>query len=340
MARTTTKTTTDEAKTAAPKQAVAVLQPSRMPIAPQVGTEYGITPMQWRVLVDQIFPGARTVEAVLMALEYCRRRNLDIFKRPVHIVPMWSTAKRAMVETVWPGVSEIRTTAHRTGSYAGMDPMRFGDDVTVKFSGEIEVWEDNVKRRQTVTRDVIFPEWCEITVYRIVHGTRVPYTLRTYWEECYGSTGKSEVPNDMWCKRPRGQLMKCAEVAVLRMAFPEEIGNEYAAEEMEGKILDLAPNVPQPSSPPPSLKKEEPKAEPETDKQPYVDVANFLTTIDESLSFGMDEATQIDLWDNLFVETTLAGNDEALEKAFAIRKRHAERIDTTGEEPKKEKSYD
>ena len=40
----------------------------------------------------------------------------------------------------------------------------------------------------------------------------------------------------MWKQRPYGQLEKCAEAAALRKAFPEELGNEYAAEEMGNKI--------------------------------------------------------------------------------------------------------
>ena len=42
----------------------------------------------------------------------------------------------------------------------------------------------------------------------------------------------------MWKKRPRGQLDKAAEAAALRAAFPEELGNDYAAEEMEGQVID------------------------------------------------------------------------------------------------------
>ena len=37
---------------------------------------------------------------------------------------------------------------------------------------------------------------------------------------------------------PRGQLDKAAEAAALRAAFPEELGNDYAAEEMEGQVID------------------------------------------------------------------------------------------------------
>ena len=43
----------------------------------------------------------------------------------------------------------------------------------------------------------------------------------------------------MWTKRKRGQLSKCAEAGALRKAFPEEVGNEYTVEEMEGKIINV-----------------------------------------------------------------------------------------------------
>jgi hypothetical protein len=56
-----------------------------------------------------------------------------------------------------------------------------------------------------------------------------------------GVTRETAAPNEMWKKRPRGQLEKCAEAAALRAAFPEELGNDYAAEEMAGQIVDHVP---------------------------------------------------------------------------------------------------
>ena len=48
--------------------AIAQIQPSRLPIAPAVAKEFNIQSAEWRVLVEQIFPNAKTVEAVTMAL--------------------------------------------------------------------------------------------------------------------------------------------------------------------------------------------------------------------------------------------------------------------------------
>ena len=201
---------------------------------PAVAKEFNLQPTEWRVLVDQIFPAAKSVEAVMMALAYCRKRNLDIFKKPVHIVPMWSSAKKQMVETVWPGIAEIRTTAARTGEYAGIDAVEFGPMVERTFTGLV----GRSGQEETVTKKVRFPEWASVIVYRIVAGQKSAYHAKVFWEETFATVGKSEIPNDMWAKRPRGQLDKCVEAAALRKAFPEELGNTYAAEEMEGRTID------------------------------------------------------------------------------------------------------
>ena len=42
----------------------------------------------------------------------------------------------------------------------------------------------------------------------------------------------------MWKKRPFGQLEKCAEALALRKAFPEAVGAQPTAEEMEGRVID------------------------------------------------------------------------------------------------------
>jgi hypothetical protein len=49
-------------------------------------------------------------------------RQVDPFKRPVHIVPVWDNEKRDYVETVWPGIAEHRTTAFRTSAVSRPDP--------------------------------------------------------------------------------------------------------------------------------------------------------------------------------------------------------------------------
>lgn len=208
---------------------------ARLPITKGLAEKLEVSAAQWRVLIDQIFPGARTVGSVVMAVAYCKARNLDIFKRPVHIVPMWSNAQGRMVETVWPGISEVRTTAVRTKQYAGIDAIVWGPDKTETFTGTVEKWEDRKKVSKKIEKTVTFPEWASVVVYRMIEGHRCAFHAIVYWKEAYATIGKTNIPNDMWEERPRGQLGKCVEAAALRMAFPEEAGGMLTAEEMEGR---------------------------------------------------------------------------------------------------------
>lgn len=204
----------------------------RIPYLPETEV-FGIDNVGWKVLIDSVFPAARSLDAIMMALAYCHKRKLDVFKKVVHIVPMWSTARNAMIETVWPGIAELRTTACRTGEYAGCDEAEFGREITTIFEGTPSRGRDRTPRREEVT----YPEWCRVTSYKIVHGQRCRFVgPKVYWKEAYARVADTAVPNDMWCKRSIGQLEKCAEAASLRRAFPEELGNEYAAEEMEGHV--------------------------------------------------------------------------------------------------------
>lgn len=211
-------------------QEIAKFEQPRLPWHPAIEKKFGVSKGEWKVLAEAIYPAAKTADSIVMVLSYCHSRKLDPFKRPVHIVPIWDSKKNGYIETVWPGISELRTTAMRTGNYAGIDEAEFGGKTTVKFTGKIKK-----KEWVEITKEVTFPEWCRMTVYRMVEGHRVAFVgPKTYWLESYGTMGASNVPNDMWEKRASGQLEKVAEASALRRAFPEELGNEYAAEEMEG----------------------------------------------------------------------------------------------------------
>lgn len=221
----------------------------------------GIDNVRWKVLTDSIFPHATNPDSILMALTYCKARGLDIFKKPVHIVPIYSTAKKTMIDSIWPSIAELRTTAARTGSYAGKDETVFGP----------------MRKEKLGNTEVEFPEWAQVTVYRIVGGVRCPFVgPKCYWLEYYATAERNKKdPNDRWMRARHGQIEKCAEAGALRAAFPEEIGGDYAAEEMEGQvILDVeattapAKRVPPPApprEPPTAVRPTEPAKEPEKD---------------------------------------------------------------------------
>lgn len=218
-----------EALAAPPKaEKLITVSQGRPPYPTRAKEAFGITPGDWLALVDAVFPSAKTTEAIELALSYCRARNLDVFKRPVHIVPIWNSKLKREVETVWPGIGELRTTAARTGLWAGCDEAVFGPVEERTFKGT--TGKDQYER--DIEKTITFPAWCSIVQYRMVQGQRVPFPgPRVYWLETYATMGKADVPNEMWETRPYGQLEKCAEAASLRRAFPEEIG-DYIPEEM------------------------------------------------------------------------------------------------------------
>lgn len=210
----------EQALTAPPKEAQPLtIKGPRLPYHPAINDRFGVDASSWRALVDAIFPGAQETESVILALSYCKARKLDPFKRVVHIVPIYSRSLGRMVDTVWPGIGELRTTAARTGEFAGMDEVQHGP-----------IHEEKVGNVQ-----MTYPEWSQATVYRMVQGQRVPFVgPKVRWLETYATAKRdSDDPNEMWRNRPFGQIDKCAEAAALRLAFPEEIGSDYIPEEVE-----------------------------------------------------------------------------------------------------------
>jgi len=215
-------------------------QPSRLPMP--VGTlarALKVTPPVWKLLTDTVYPAATTVDGILQALAYCEARGLDVMKRPVHVVPIYNSTLKRTVETVWPGIGELRTTASRTGQWAGTDDVVFGPTVKRGFNDSQEREGTNGKyTKRESCPEFEWPLWAQVTVHKIVAGQRVAFVgPKVIFLETYAGMSGLAVPNAMWRKRPFGQLEKCAEAAALRRAFPEEIGEQYAAEEMEGQSM-------------------------------------------------------------------------------------------------------
>lgn len=192
-------------------------------ISPQMLEKLGVDADTYLTLKSSIFPGARD-ESIAMALSYCKAAKLDIMQKPVHIVPMSvknAQGKYEYRDTIMPGITLYRIQASRSGQCAGIDEPEFGPSITRKV-GSVEV---------------IYPEWCKVTVKKLVNGIVCSYAAKELWIENFAST-KDGDPNMMWKKRPFGQLAKCAEAQAWRKAFPELFGGIYVAEEMEGKAVN------------------------------------------------------------------------------------------------------
>lgn len=190
----------------------------------------GIDESTWTAITTTLFPGC-TFKTALLAVDYCKAREIDILMKPVHLVPMYIPAKNGnpggMRDVVMPGIGLYRIQADRSGNYAGNDEPVFGPMITSAFVGENDS-----------TASFTHPESCSYTVYKLINGNRVAFTAKEYWIENYASKSrKDQFPNAMWSKRPMAQLAKCAEAQALRKAWPE-IGSQPTFEEMEGKSLE------------------------------------------------------------------------------------------------------
>lgn len=194
----------------------------------------GIDEPTWNALRSTIYPGA-SPDSILMAVDYCKARKLDIMLKPVHLVPMQvkdaQSNQKNWRDVPMPGIGMYRIQASRSGDEAGHDEPEFGPPVSAEFDGTD--WQGNPTKVK-----VTYPEWCKYTVYKLVSGSRVAYTAKEFWLENYATqSAKVDAPNAMWKKRPYAQLAKCAEAQALRKGWPE-IGQQPTAEEMEGKHFE------------------------------------------------------------------------------------------------------
>jgi phage recombination protein Bet len=238
---------TEQQAAAAPKNEVVMVNDKPFSL-----TELGYDGNTWLALKNTLYPDA-SPGAIQGVLRLCKARNLDPMKKPFAIISFNSKGPKGpdgrdtweKKEIIVSAVNDLRTTAMRTGQYAGCDEAVFGPEITKDFTGTKRGYGG--KADQPVKVSVTFPEWCQLTVYRLLGGQRMPFPgPKVYFEEAYGAEG-SGLPNPMWQDRPRGMLEKCAEAAALRRAFPEELGNEQTIEEMNGRdnreIRDVTPVV-------------------------------------------------------------------------------------------------
>jgi phage recombination protein Bet len=185
----------------------------------------GVNEAQWRTLKNSLYPGAKS-ESVLMVIDYCQARKLDPLKKPCHIVPMEVKNGEAYEwrDVVMPGIYELRTTAQRTGEYLGHSEPEYGEPEDVA--------------------GVTAPMWCKFTAFRWNREARqrVEFPVRVFFREVV-ATKRDGKANARWSKAPIQMLTKCAEAAALREAFPDEIGGEQTAEEMDGQRAIDAPVV-------------------------------------------------------------------------------------------------
>ena len=170
-------------------------------------------------------------------IEMCKARGLNPLLRHCYafVFSKNDADKRNMVIVV--SIDGQRSIAERTGAYRP-------DDRAPRF--ENGAAKDPKANPQGLTS-------AEVTVYKHVHGEWFPVTAVAYWEECapLKERWENDKPSgefyldpkkDGWKRMPRLMLAKCAEMAALRKAFPDDFAGLYGeAETDRAEVLDLTP---------------------------------------------------------------------------------------------------
>lgn len=215
--------------------------------APQAFLSRGFQQHDWNVITKQLFPEAKDPNAILLLLDYCKVRKLDPMQKVFHIVPMKKNGKD--VDTILPGVAYYEIVAHRTGQFAGKEPAEYGP--VKKFVYKEKFYDQASRAYKFSGKEVVIdaPEWAIVRVKKIVQGVVCEFASDPIYYQEFASIAKSTgLPNDNWRNKPRMMMGKCALAGALRVAFPEEIGNEATAEEMEGREIYTSDAEPMPEN--------------------------------------------------------------------------------------------
>jgi phage recombination protein Bet len=174
----------------------------------------GFTSEQRELIRSQIAKGCGDDELALF-LHVCQTRGLDPMTRQIYAI------KRGGQMTIQIGIDGARSMAARTGRYMP------GREPTFTFAGK-------ALEAATVYIKVLGPDksWHETS------------------DTAYLAEFKGNTP--LWSKMPRVMLSKCAEMRVLRRAFPDDLGGIYGSEEMDqasspatstGPLEIIAPSI-------------------------------------------------------------------------------------------------
>ncbi|PZQ48829.1 MAG: hypothetical protein DI556_13520 [Rhodovulum sulfidophilum] len=217
---------------------------TRLPFPEADAKDRGIAISEWNALLSE-FRGVTDPASILMAYDWAKARGLVAVQGHVNIISQKTSVRLPSgkyedryVDEVWLTQRGLLHTAHATGTFAGMDEVEFGPEITETFKGRARrdgTWKD-------VSKDVTYPKWAKITVYRIVSGHKAAFPAILYFKESVARTGNMEangnlpayfgVPTRIWADKPFMMLRKCAVAAALREAFPTL---DFTVDEMAGR---------------------------------------------------------------------------------------------------------
>lgn len=191
---------------------------------------------QIEVIKEQFAKGASDME-LQMFIYVCRMTKLDPFSKQIHLVPRWDSKLGKDVRVVVVGIDGLRSTAERTGAYAGNTDPVFGEET------EITVIKKDWKTKKEVETKAMVPTKATVTVKKVVQGVICDFTATAKWTEYY----PGDKSGMMWIKMPENMLGKCAEAKALRKAFPAVMSGLYIGEEMQqavqGAVASATPEM-------------------------------------------------------------------------------------------------
>lgn len=198
-------------------QAVDALEAKRIQKIDDLTTTKRWTPAQIKLIKNTFAVGASDDELDLF-LSVCGRTGLDPFTGQIHFVKRWSSARKAEVGSFQIGIGGFRLISQRTGKDRGrLGPWWCGQDGNWK-----EMW--------------LSPQPPVAAKVGVRHADfEDPIFEVARWDACI-QTKKDGTANSFWTIRGPEQLAKCAEAAVRRAAFPQELSDMYADE--EGPMMD------------------------------------------------------------------------------------------------------
>jgi len=169
-------------------------------------------------------------------------------------------------------------------------------------------------------KDEFNAEGALVAITALIHrkDRKHPTMVTEYMSEC-------KRPTEPWTKWPARMLRHKAAIQCARYAFgfagiidPEEA--ERSPEVITNNVAPPPPPAAQISAPDP--------VEDATDIEPNepLNVEKFLEELDAAMLAATDDEVLTEVWDIYDVEATLTHDDAALQRAFDMRKKHADEL--------------
>jgi len=160
-------------------------------------------------------------------IRLCQRTQMDPFSKQLYATRRWVKDRNGnKVPTLVPVTSVLGLTAvaARTGQY---------DGCVITWAGPDGVWKD-----EWISGEFPVAAKCVVFHKQRSHPEVAICRWDGYCGTAFNSATKRREVTDFWERLPDFMLGKCAKAAALRGAFPDQCGNLYASEELQGNISE------------------------------------------------------------------------------------------------------